>query len=147
MNIHEWHTHGLRPPFATVEHWIDDQLGYLNAEDEAVYATSLREEGARTGLAVRILVATDQGLFDVMWERPDDPAERHVTSRHYLWSDVRGLHIWATTRLDPQTLMRSDPSWRLEIDEPEVDIECAESQAALEFWSTCVKSLEKVRGR
>jgi hypothetical protein len=146
VNIHEWHTEGLRPPFATVEQWIDEQLGYLNAEDEAVYAISLRDEGERGGLAVRILIASDRGLFDITWERPEDVAGRHVTSRHYLWSDVRGLHISGTTNLDPQTLMRTEPAWRLEIAEPAVDIECAESQAALEFWSACEKSLKKVRG-
>jgi hypothetical protein len=42
--------------------------------------------------------------------------------------------------------MRTEPTWRLEIAEPSVDIECDESRAALEFWSSCEKSLKKVRG-
>jgi hypothetical protein len=146
MNIHEWHAQGLRPPFATVEQWIDEQLGYLGAEDEAVYAIALRGQRERGGLAVRILVASDRGLFDITWERPDEVTGRHVTSRQYLWSDVRGAHIWGTTKLNPETLMRTEPAWRLEIAEPAVDIQCEESQAALEFWSACVKNLKKVHG-
>lgn len=109
MNLHDWHRNGLKPPFATVEQWIQDQLGYLKAEDEACYAVTVREEADRGGLAVRILVCSDQGLFDMLWERPEDPRGRHLTSRHYPWADVRGVRLTGTTHLEPETLMRTDP--------------------------------------
>jgi len=143
MNIHDWHREGLQPAFATVEQWISDQLGYLGAEDEAVYAVALRDEADRGGLAIRVLIATDKGLFDVLWERPDDVSRRHLTSRHYRWSDVRGVHIVGSTKLDAETLMRREPHWRLEIADPAVDIDIEESEAGLEFWKECVKELDK----
>jgi hypothetical protein len=146
VNIHDWHRHGLKPPFATVEQWIQDQLGYLEAEDEACYAVSLREEPDRRGPAVRILIASDQGLFDMLWERPEKVDGRHLTSRHYPWADVRGVRLSGTTRLDSDTLMRSEPKWRLEIAEPEVDFEADESAALLEFWTQCMEETQKARG-
>lgn len=143
MNVHDWHRQGLAPPFATVEQWIHDQLGYLQAEDEAVYAISIREDDDHLGLAVRILIASDKGLFDMLWERPESVAGRHLTSRHYRWADVRGLHLSGTTRLNPDTLMRGEPEWRLEIAEPEVDFEATDSTAVLEFWTTCMTEIKK----
>jgi hypothetical protein len=145
MNIHDWHREGLQPAFATVEQWISDQLGYMGAEDEAIYAVPLRDETDRRGPAVRILVCSDKGLFDFVWERPEDVTKRHLTARHFRWQDVRGVHMVSMTRLDAQTLMRTEPQWRLEIAEPAVDIEMAESEAGLEFWKSCVKELDKVR--
>jgi hypothetical protein len=146
VNVHDWHRTGLLPPFATVEQWIHDQLGYAGAEDEAVYAISLREAGDRGGAAVRILIATDRGLFDMLWERPEAVAERHLTTRQYRWADVRGFHLIAETRLDPETFIRRQPAWRLEIAEPAVEIDGSETQALLEFWETCTKHLDKVSG-
>ena len=147
MNVHDWHRNGLKPAFATVEQWIHDQLGYLQAEDEAVYAVTIRDEDAPAGLAVRILIATDRGLFDMLWERPEQVAPRHLKSRHHRWADVRGLHLEATTKLDPETLMRGEPEWRIEIAEPAVEIEGTESEAALEFWAKCMENLEKAGAR
>jgi hypothetical protein len=144
MNIHDWHREGLQPAFATVEQWINDQLGYLGAEDEAVYAVQLRDEKGRGGLAVRVLVAADKGLFDFLWERPDDVTARHLTARHYRWQDVRGVHMVSRTELDAETMMRTEPRWHLEIADPAVDIDMDESQAGLEFWKACVKELDKV---
>lgn len=147
MNIHDWHRHGLKPAFATVEQWISDQLGYAQAEDEACFAIEVRSEKARAGLAVRILVASDKGLFDMLWERPDDVAARRLTSRHYRWQDVRGVHLGAETRLDPETLHHGAPRWRLEIDEPEFAVEgTEEGQALLEFWRQCMSELDKAAG-
>jgi hypothetical protein len=142
VNIHDWHRQGLRPPFATVEQWINDQLGYLDAEDEAVYAISIREDDDPAGVAVRILVCTDKGLVDMLWERPDDVSKRHLTARHYRWAEVRGFHLVARTHLDPDTLIRHEPEWRLEIDEPQVAIDGEESGALLEFWKKASKHLD-----
>ena len=143
MNVHDWHRRGLRPPFATVEQWINDQLGYLDAEDEAVYAIGVRDDHDRGGLAVRILVCTDKGLFDMLWERPDDVDTRRLTSRHYRWAEVRGFRLIGETMLEPETLIRREPHWRLEIAEPEVEFDGAESQALLEFWKKCTAHLDK----
>lgn len=142
MNVHDWHRQGLRPPFATVEQWIDDQLGYIGAEDEAVYAISIREEDDPGGVAVRILVCTDKGLVDMLWERPEDVSKRHLTSRHYRWAEVRGFHLVSRTELYPETLQRQEPQWRLEIDEPAVAIDADESDALLEFWKKSTKHLD-----
>ncbi len=146
MNVHDWHRQGLTPPFATVEQWIHDHLGYLQAEDVAIYATSIREDGDRLGPAVRILIASDKGLFDMLWERPERVAGRHLTSRHYRWADVRGVHLTGVTRLDAETLMRGEPQWRLEMAEPEVAFDATDSTAVLEFWTTCMSEMKKASG-
>ena len=147
MNIHEWHRNGLQPAFATVEQWITDQLGYMGAGDEACYAVQLRGEEDKAGLAVRILVATDRGLLDMLWERPEAAADRHLTSRHYRWADVRGLHLEARTGLNPETLVHRAPEWGLSVDDPEFAVEPAEEgQALLEFWEACEKQLKKISG-
>ena len=143
MKIHEWHRAGLQPAFATIEQWLNDQLGYMGAEDEAVYAVELRADNDPRGLAVRILVATDKGLLDMLWERPDEVADRHLTSRHYRWTEVRDFHLIAETRLEPETLMRREPVWRLEIGDPDVAIDGTESQAMLDFWAAATKHLDK----
>lgn len=144
MNVHEWHRQGLEPAFATVEQWIQDQLGYVGAEDSSCFAFELRPDGARGGLAIRVLVATDKGLFDMVWERPDDPAARHLTSRMYRWPDITGARLIATTRLDAATLIHGEPEWGLEMTQPEVSLErVAEGLALLEFWQACDKELKK----
>jgi len=144
MNVHEWHRRGLEPAFATVEQWINDQLGYMGAEDEACFAVEIRPENARGGLAVRILLATDQGLVDLLWERPDNVAQRHLSGRHYRWSDVRGVHLLTNTRLDAATLTHLEPEWGIEIADPEFRIERAdEGMALLEFWKRADKELMK----
>ena len=83
MKVHDWHRNGLRPVFATVEQWISDQLGFVGAEDMACFATELRPETARAGLAVRILVERAERLqvhgqqrhllTDVVVELPGEP--------------------------------------------------------------------------
>ena len=145
MDVHDWHRRGLQPAFATVEKWIQDQLGYVGAEDEACFAIELRPEGARDGLAVRILIASDKGLFDMLWERPEDVTKRHLSSRHYRWAEVRGLRLLTDTRIDPQTLMHLEPEWGLEITDPEFKVERAEQGSALlEFWKAADEELKKV---
>jgi hypothetical protein len=104
----------------------------------------LRDEKDRGGLAVRVLIASDKGLFDLTWERPDDVSQRHLRARHYRWAEVRGVHLVSATRLDPATLTHGAPEFGLEIDEPEVRIERAkESIALLEFWKSCDTELKK----
>jgi hypothetical protein len=144
MNIHDWHRNGLRPAFATVEQWIQDQLGYVGAEDEACFAIELRPDTARAGLAVRILVATDKGLFDMLWERPDAVAGRHLSSRLVRWPDVSGAQLLARTELDPQTLIHREPQWGIQMAVPEVSLERVdEGLALLAFWKACDKELKK----
>ncbi len=144
MNVHDWHRTGLTPAFATIEQWIYDQLGYVGAEDEACYAVSVRAEEDRRGLAVRILIASDKGLFDLLWERPENVANRRLASQHYRWADVRGVHLSAETTLDPATLMHSEPAWRLEIAEPELVVnDAVDAAALLDFWKICVQEIGK----
>jgi hypothetical protein len=147
VNVHEWHRNGLLPAFGTIEQWIFDQLGYAAAEDEACYAVDVRDEKDRRGLAVRILIASDKGLFDLLWERPEDVAKRRLVSRHHRWADVRGVHLGADTSLDPQTLMHGEPRWRLTIADPEFTVdEATDATALLEFWTVCVKEMDKAAG-
>lgn len=144
MNVHEWHRTGLQPPFATVEQWINDQLGYVGAEDEAVFAVELRSDSAREGLAVRILIATDKGLFDAVWERPDDVGSRRLVARQWRWQDVRDVHLIAETRLDPVTLTHTEPTWRLEVAEPAIALDGGDNgEALLEFWKQCTTEMKK----
>ena len=148
MNVHDWHRNGLRPAFATVEQWIHDQLGFAGAEDEACFAVELRDENDRRGLAVRILIASDKGLFDMTWERPNRVEERQLTTVLYRWPDVSGIRLRASTKLDPETLSHLEPQWGLEIDDPEFRIEQAdEGSALLEFWKSCDSELKKAEGR
>lgn len=147
MNIHDWHRNGLVPPFATVEQWLIDQLGLYEAEDEACYALAVRDADHPAGLAVRILICADVGLFDVLWERPEKVTERRLVTVHHRWPDVRGLHLSSETRLDPETLMHGAPRWRLEAAEPEFVItEPTDDEALLEFWQACTRELDKVNG-
>jgi hypothetical protein len=144
MNVHDWHLSGLEPAFATIEQWIDDQLGFAGAEDEGCFATEIRPATARAGLAIRILIATDKGLFDMLWERPSDPAARHLSSTLHRWPEVTGAHLLATTRLDPQTLMHGEPEWGILMTQPEVSLpRVEEGPALLEFWKACEKELKK----
>jgi len=144
MNIHDWHRRGLKPAFATVEQWIIDQLGYLGAEDEGCFAMELRSEKDARGLAVRVLVASDKGLFDILWERPDKVAERRLSAVHYRWADVRSMELSGETRINPETLKHGAPRWSPHMDDPPVDIERAEESAALlEFWSDCSNEMDK----
>lgn len=144
MNVHEWHRNGLLPAFATIEQWIYDQLGYAGAEDEACYAVGVRDEDDPRGLAVRILIASDKGLFDLLWERPEKVAQRRLVSRNYRWADVRGVRLTSETRLSPETLMHGQPEWRLEIAEPEFTVdEAVDASALLDFWNACITDMEK----
>jgi hypothetical protein len=148
MNIHDWHRLGLKPAFATVEQWITDQLGYLGAEDEACFAIELRPDKDPRGLAVRILVCSDKGLFDFTWERPDAVDKRKLVGTHYRWADVRGLRLVGESRINPETLKHENPRWHLLVDEPEVSFEGGnESKALLEMWKECCAELDKVTGR
>jgi hypothetical protein len=148
MNIHDWHRRGLKPAFATVEQWITDQLGYLGAEDQACFAIELRPDKDPKGLAVRILVCSDKGLFDFTWERPEAVADRRLTGTHYRWDEVRGLRLSGETRINPQTLKHENPRWQLHIEEPDVAIEDTdESGALLELWTECSLELDRVSRR
>ena len=145
MNIHDWHRHGLKPAFATVEQWITDQLGYLGAEDEACFAIELRPETDAKGLAIRILVASDKGLFDFTWERPEAIDDRRLVGVHYRWDAVRGFRLTGETRVNPETLKHENPHWKLQMDIPEVVLEGAEeSQALLDLWKECSTELDRV---
>jgi hypothetical protein len=143
VNSREWHDADLEPSYATVDDWITDQLGRLEAEELAVYAI---EAGSGRRPVVRILVATDVGLFDFTWERPPDPGERQVAGVHIPWGEVRGLRLAATTRLDPATLTRMQPVWSLAIDEPEVSLSESPIEPALVgFWRVCHEQMKKAR--
>jgi hypothetical protein len=141
MQMKEWLLAGFDPPFATVDEWISDLIGRVGAEEEAVYALRARD-GDRDG--IRILVATDIGLFDFFWFRPEDVAKRSLTSRHVPWRDVRGLALSSDTRLEPSTLLRREPAWRLALEEPRVSIDEPPSEAVvLDFWRACHEGVTK----
>jgi hypothetical protein len=137
----EWLLAGFDPPFATVDEWISDLIGRVGAEEQAVYALRDRDS-SREG--TRVLVATDLGLFDFFWYRPDAVADRSLTARHVPWTDVRGLALYSDTRLNASTLLRLEPTWRLSIEEPAVSIEEApEEHVLLDFWRACHDGLTK----
>ncbi len=141
MKIREWLDAGFEPPFATIEEWIADHLGRLEAEERATYALESRLDG-RDG--VRILSASDIGLFDFFWYRPERVEQRSVTGRLVPWESVRGLTLVGETRLNETTLMHGAPLWRLSLSEPEVVIEQPPSEAVLlDFWKACREALEK----
>ena len=140
----EWLLAGFDPPFATVDEWISDLIGRLGAEEEAVYAMRARQ-GGRDG--IRVLVATDLGLFDFFWYRPEAVPQRALTGTHTPWREVRGLRLSSETRLNPSTLLRREPTWRLRIDEPELAIDEPPSESAvLDFWTACQKAIAKGGG-
>jgi hypothetical protein len=134
----EWLLAGYDPPFATVDEWISDLIGRLGAEEEAVYALRAREDG-RPG--IRIVLAGDIGLFDFFWYRPDDVSDRVLTCRLIPWRDVRGVALTSESRLNPSTLLRNEPVWRLVIEEPALTIESAPAEAVLlDFWKEVHKA-------
>lgn len=139
MKVTDWLRAGLDPAFGTVEHWITDQLGRLGAEEEAAYALTV---GARN---VRILLATDAGLLDCLWDGPDEGAQRRLTSTMSLWGEVSGLRIVSRTTIDA-SLRRPDPVWSLTLREPSVDIhDAVDEGAVLEFWKACRSDIERSR--
>lgn len=142
--MREWHAAGLEPPFATIDEWIIDQLGRLEAEELACYAIGV---GGQRAQVVRILVATDIGLFDVTWTNSRQPGRRWVAARHLPWWDVSGLQLGAETRLDPETLTRREPTWSLTLREPQVELpETPAEQALVGFWRVCYEQIAKARG-
>lgn len=141
----EWLDAGFEPPFGTVEDWIRDQLGRLDAEETAMYALSDRVDG-REG--IRILLASDIGLFDFFWYRPEVVEDRRLTGRHIPWAAVEGVTLVGETRLNQATLMHEEPAWRLSIAEPAVAIENPPNEAALlDFWRACREGGEKAARR
>jgi hypothetical protein len=142
MKMSDWLRAGNEPAFGTVEQWIVDQLGRAGAEEEASYALA-DEQGGRAG--VRILVATDIGLYDAFWVRAKDPATRRLNGTLHLWRDVRGLQLAAETGAEP-SLRRREPAWSLRAEVPPLAIDDAvDGDALLGFWSACRKSIEQAR--
>jgi hypothetical protein len=141
--MEEWLRAGHEPVFATVDEWITDQLGRAGAEELAAYALVERE---RRAFVVRIVIATDLGLFDYRWYRPDDLAERLLRGRHYAWWEVRGVVLESETRIDPVTLRHTEPRWALRFEWPKLAIEGGPSdQAALDLWSICHQQIRQAR--
>lgn len=142
MKRSEWHEAGFEPMFGTIEDWINDQLGAFGADEEAVYA--VQEMRARDGgTGVHILIATDVGLFDMWWIRPDTPEERRLTGRLVPYRLMHGFALTGETRLAP-TLMHEPPVWRLAADTPAIDIARPEHEAAfLELCTVIVKALAR----
>jgi hypothetical protein len=135
MRMKDWLLAGHEPAFATVDDWITDLIGRAGGEETAAYAMHGRDDG-RDG--VRILIATDIGLFDFFWYRPDAVADRVLTGRHVEWRDVRGMRLESETRLNPETMLRREPAWQLTIDEPSLTIADPPSEEVLlDFWSAC----------
>lgn len=133
MKRTEWLEAGLEPAFGTVQQWMTDQLGALGADEEACYALFVRERPLR----VRILVAADIGLVDFVWDRPEPPHERTVTSTHTAWRDVSPPTIQGETRLS-RALIHLPPTWSLRLERPAVAIVDAVDQGALlAFWKAC----------
>ncbi len=140
MKIREWLDAGFEPPFATVEEWIADHLGRLDAEERATYALATRLDGRQ---GVWIVTASDIGLFDFFWYRPDPVEQRSLTGRLVPWASVRGLALVGETRLNEATLMHEPPLWRLSLSEPELVLEQPPTEAVLlDFWKACREALE-----
>jgi hypothetical protein len=143
MKMEEWLRAGYDPPFGTVDEWITDQLGRAGAEELAAYALWVREGSARV---VRIIVASDEGLFDFHWHRPAKVEDRRLHGRHYAWWEVRGLVLEGENRVDPETLTHGEPHWAIRAEWPELVIENGPSdEAALDLWRVCHDQIRKAR--
>jgi hypothetical protein len=135
MKMKEWLLAGYEPPIGTIDDWIIDLIGRVRAEEQAMYALRAKHDG-RSG--VRVLVATDLGLFDFFWDRPEAVKDRALTGTLTPWRDVHGVTLSCETRLNPSTLLRSEPIWRLSIEEPRVTIDDVPAEAVvLDFWRAC----------
>jgi hypothetical protein len=135
MRMKDWLLAGYDPPFATVDEWITDVIGRVGGEEEAAYAIRDRQDGRQ---GVRVLVATDIGLFDFFWYRPEAVRGRALTGRHVAWRDVRGMRLQSESRLNPETLLRREPEWRLTFEEPPLTLdEPPGEHVLLDFWSAC----------
>lgn len=138
MKLVEWLTAGLDPPFGTIEQWVADQLGRASAEEEASYAVvETRSEGE----GVRVLVATDIGLYDAFWSRP--PAGQRVIGTFHRWREVQGLRLTARTELDP-SLRRREPAWSLTLEQPAIEVsQAVDPDALLSFWKACATQMDR----
>lgn len=140
MKIEEWLAAGLEPPIGTVDQWISDQLGRAGAEEEASYAVA---ETRREGEGVRILVATDLGLYDAFWSRPPEPDEHSLTGAFHRWQEVQGLRLTARTERDA-SLRRREPDWSLTVEQPAIEIgEAVDQDALLAFWKACRTAMDR----
>jgi hypothetical protein len=140
----EWLEAGLEPAFGTVQQWMTDQLGALGAEEEACYALLVREKP----LQVRVLVATDVGLVDFVWDRPEPVERRVLASTHTPWQVVSAPILTGETRLSP-AMIHQPPTWSLRLERPAVEIvDAVDQDALLAFWKACAAacgSLAKVK--
>jgi len=138
----DWHEAAFEPLFGTIEDWINDHLGAMGADEEAVYA--VEETRSRDGgRGVHIVMATDVGLFDFWWLRPETAEERSLTGTLVPYRLMRGFSISGETRLAP-TLMHQPPVWHLRAEVPAIDIAAPEHEAAfLELCTVIVKALAK----
>jgi hypothetical protein len=130
VKVADWLESGLEPPIGSVQQWLVDHLGVAGAEEDACFALA----DGRTG--VRILIATDIGLFDFRWQVD----RHHLTGIHHRWSDVAGLRLTGETGVGPDRARRP-PAWTLAIGEPELSVgpldDAPAVTALLAFWRTC----------
>ena len=122
---------------------VTRHLGELQATELATHVTLNLENGRQ-----RILVATDLGLLDYNYSKPEpnSPIDNLRGTLHR-WTSVRAFRLQADAQWDEGD-QTARSVWRLVADEPRVELlaESAEGDRAaaplLEFARACLAQLE-----
>lgn len=135
MKIGEWDNLGRARAL------LQRQLGEINATEYAAHVTVNAENGR-----IRILLATDVGLFDYSYAPVGANPEGDWILRGQLtrWSSVRGLRLQTDAQLDESTdLARS--MWRVVAEEPKIELAAASDAGdrslagVLDFARACLQ--------
>lgn len=112
MKIGEWDNLGRARAL------LQRQLGELGADEVASHVTVNPESGR-----MRILVATDRGLFDYQYgPAGSDPGGDWILRGQLLrWSSVRGLRLQTDAQIGA-TVQDVKSVWRLVAEDPKIEL-------------------------
>jgi hypothetical protein len=135
MKIGEWDNLGRARGL------LQRQLGEINATEYAAHVTVNPDNGR-----IRILLATDVGLFDYSYAPAGANPEGDWVLRGQLtrWSSVRGLRLQTDAQMDEASdLTRS--VWRVVAEEPKIELAAASDAGdrslagVLDFARACLQ--------
>ncbi|MEJ7749503.1 MAG: hypothetical protein WKF56_09380 [Candidatus Limnocylindrales bacterium] len=141
MNISEWDGAGLQPMFGHQAQWIGDILDRLDSPGAACFAMleggqQIDPEVTPSAQPRRFLVATTLALLDAR-HVPGTGAAACLEARLIPWTDVRGVELTTTTRLDDA--FRHRTNWLLRLGHPEIVIgDPVHDDALIAFWRACI---------
>lgn len=134
MRIGEWDNLGKARAL------LQRQLGEIGASEYAAHVTVNPENGR-----LRILVATDVGIFDYAYAPAgaDPSGDWILRGQLHRWTSVRGLRVQTDAQLDSGGGSRS--VWRVVAEDPKIELAAASDAAdrsltaVLDFARACLQ--------